>query len=182
MRAAARPGGNHRGRHQSLVLASFRPTWRQALAGALGPATLGGLAFAVTAITAPALLAAVDGRGTPIAGPPHLAWFAVLAPLPLGALGGFALRHRVGARVNELGVNCGTLGHDGFAPWRRVIDVRAERRHCRTVVVVYLDDGPALRLRAPYDGGLLGRDPQFEQKLFMICHLWETHRDWSRHN
>jgi hypothetical protein len=46
-------------------------------------------------------------------------------------------------------------------------------------VAIYLEDGSTLRLRAPYDGGLLGRDPRFEQKMFMICHLWETHRYWT---
>jgi hypothetical protein len=163
------------------VLASFRPTWRQALACGLCPGVLGALAVAMTAVAAPPLLDAVAGR-TPQPGvPPPLAWLAVLAPLPLGALGGFVLRRRVGARVHELGVQCGSFGPTGFAPWRLVVDVRAERRRCRTAVAVYLEDGSILRLRAPYDSRLLGRDPQFERKLFMICHLWETHRDWSRH-
>jgi hypothetical protein len=68
---------------------------------------------------------------------------------------------------------------DGFVPWRLVVDIRAERRRWRTRVAIYLEDGSTLRLRAPYDGGLLGRDPRFEQKMFMICHLWETHRYWT---
>jgi hypothetical protein len=66
----------------------------------------------------------------------------------------------------------------GDAPWHRIEDLRAERRGGRTHVAVYLDSGQVLRLLAPYDGGLAARDPQFERKLFMLRHLWETHRSF----
>ncbi|MFD0821871.1 hypothetical protein ACFQ0D_26950, partial [Micromonospora zhanjiangensis] len=95
------------------------------------------------------------------------------------ALTGFARWHR-SAVIDEMGVHV-RRGPDGFAPWRQVVDVRAERRRRRTVVMIYLDGDAALRMRAPFDGELLGRDPRFEQKLFMIRQLWETHRDWSVH-
>jgi hypothetical protein len=61
-------------------------------------------------------------------------------------------------------------------PWRRVEDLRTERRGGRIRISVYLAGGHALRLPAPYDGRLLSADPQFERKLFMLRHLWETHR------
>jgi len=179
----------YRGRHHRPVLASFRPTWRQALTRGISLGGLGSLVLGVLAVgwvasagtTGSALPDALAGR-IPGAGAPHgFAWLAVLAPLPLGLVGGTAVRLRIGARLDERGVQSLSLGFAGFAPWRLVIDVRAERRRGRTVVAVYLGDGTMLRLRAPYDGALLGRDPRFEQKLFTICNLWETHRDWSVH-
>jgi hypothetical protein len=56
--------------------------------------------------------------------------------------------------------------------------VRAERRGGRAHVAVYLDSGQIVRLLAPYDGGLVARDREFERKLFMLRHLWETHRSF----
>jgi hypothetical protein len=64
MRAATRPGGDHGGRHHRIVLATFRPTWRQALARGLGLGALGTLAMAPiasVAVTAPALAEIVSG-------------------------------------------------------------------------------------------------------------------------
>jgi len=45
------------------------------------------------------------------------------------------------------------------------------------VVAAYLDSGRVIRLRAPYDGGLLDHDPDFERKFFTLRNLWETHRN-----
>ncbi|MEV4760328.1 hypothetical protein AB0J86_35220 [Micromonospora sp. NPDC049559] len=162
------------------MVVTFRPTWRQALACGLCPGLLGSLALALAALAVPVLLEAVAGRPPQPAVPPAPVWLAALAPVPLGLLGGVLARRRVGARIDESGVRCGSPDAVRFAPWRAVVDVRAERRRYRTAVAVYLYDGSILRLRAPYDGCLLGRDPMFERKLFMICHLWATHRDWSR--
>jgi hypothetical protein len=33
-----------------------------------------------------------------------------------------------------------------------------------------------VQLPAPYHGGLLGADPQFERKLFALAVLWRSHR------
>ncbi|MEV1290298.1 hypothetical protein [Micromonospora sp. NPDC049679] len=164
------------------MLARFRPTWRQTTGRGL---FLGGLAALVLAlvmvgvVTGPALLDRMAGTRFGGVDLPPVAWLAVLAPLPAGAVIGVLLRRRFGADLDRLGIHGIPLALEGFAPWKLVVDVRAERRRRRTVITVYLDDGTVARLRAPYDGELLGRDPEFEQKLFMICHLWETYRDWS---
>jgi hypothetical protein len=184
MRAAIGPGGTPSGRHQRRVLAGFRPTWRQALAhglrlGGVGSVLLGAVAvgWAASAGVArppPVTVVAAAVPGAPDA--PELAWLTVLAPLPLGLLAGAAVRIRVRVRLDESGVFSRRFGAGRFAPWPAVVDVRAERRRGRTVVAVYLADGPPLRLAAPYDAGRLGADPRFEQKLFVICHVWATYR------
>jgi hypothetical protein len=180
MRAATRPGGDQSGKHQLAVLASFRPTWRQAFVSGLWAGVAGALALGGAVLTGPTLLVVfVDGTWQ-LRSPPQVAWLAVLVPVPLGLIYGVVIRRRIGARLDELGVRSVPLGLDGFAPWRLVVDIRAERRHGRTVVVVYLENGATLRLRAPYDA-VLGRDPRFERKLFLICHIWETHRNWRMH-
>ena len=136
-----------------------------------------GLAFlAVAATAAPRVAERIAGTGLGIAPLPPLVWVAVLLPLPLGLLGGLLLGRQVGVRFDAVGAHPLSLAPQSTAAWARVVDIRTERRRRRTVVVLYLRDGAMVRLRAPYDGGLLGRDPQFERKLFMIRHLWATHR------
>lgn len=179
MQTPARPRGAYRGRHHLSVLVNFRPTWRQALSGGLYLGLSGSLTLALTAFAAivvPTLLDKVAGTTLNGSTVPGAAWLAVLAPLPVCVLGGLTVGRRLGTRLDHEGVRSLPLAPDGLAPWALVVDVRAERRRRRTIVAVYLRDGSILRLRAPYDGELLGRDPQFERKLFMICHQWETHR------
>lgn len=179
MRAATRPGGDYRGRHHLTVLAHFRPTWLQATAQGLAVTALTAVAAAVA--LAAALLA--PGPVGDVIGDPgrsgYAAPLAAAAPLAVGLLALVVARYRPGPRFDDAGVYTGGLRSDGFTGWRHVADIRAERRRRRTVIAVYAEDGSARRLRAPYDGHLLGHDPHFERKLFMINHLWETHRDWS---
>jgi hypothetical protein len=125
---------------------------------------------------APPLAGRIAGTTFGIGELPALAWFGVLVPLLLGVLGGLLLGRQVGVRLDGVGVHPLSLARQSDATWGRVMDIRTERRGRRTVVVLYLRDGSIVRLRAPYDGGLLGRDRQFERKLFMIRHVWETHR------
>jgi hypothetical protein len=165
MRAATRPGGSEWRRHHTPVLADFRLTWRQALLQGL---RAGGLGSGVMI----AVVSAVPAEPEV----PELAWLAVLAPLPLGLLYGTLARFRARTQLDDSGIRGRSFGAYALVPWCRVWDVRAERRRARTVVAVYLADGATLRLRAPYDGGPLDRDPRFEQKLVMICQLWESHR------
>lgn len=180
MRAATRPGGDYRGRHHLTVLARFRPTWLQATARGIGVALLA-VVVAATAGAAAALLA--PGPVDDVVGGPgrfgSAVGFAAATPLAVGLLSVLLARYRSGPRFDASGVYTGGFRSDGFIAWRQVVDIRAERRRRRTVIAIYAEDGSARRLRVPYDGHLLGRDPHFERKLFMIFHLWETHRDWS---
>lgn len=164
MRAATRPGGNSRRRHQDPVLAEFRLTWRQALVRGLRWGGLGSAAVLVIVTSVPGERELSE-----------LVWIAVLVPLPLGALCGTATRFRVLTRLDETGIRSRSFGPRAFVSWHSAIAVRAERRGARTLVAVYLVDGSTLRLRAPYDGGPLDRDPRFEQKLVLIGQLWEAH-------
>lgn len=178
MRTAVGPRGGQRGRHQRAVLVTFRPTWRQALSAGLraGAATCLALTLLAGAATAaPRLTRHLTGT-TVEAAPPLPAWSAVALSLPLGTLAALLLVRQLGVRLDGVGVHPLAPGFQPVAAWTRVADVRAERRRRRTVVVLYLRDGTIVPLRAPYDGGLLGRDPRFERKLFLIRHVWETHR------
>lgn len=165
MRAALRPGGTRRGRHQRPVLAEYRLTWRQSLVHGLRAGGVGSAALLVAATVVPV------GRDLP-----DLVWVVVLAPLPAGLLCGVMLRAWAGTTLDGAGVRTRGYGPCRVAPWRLVVDVRAERRRGRTLVAVYLSDGAVLRLRVPYDGGPLDRDPRFERKLVVIAQLWEEHR------
>jgi hypothetical protein len=147
------------------ALVSFRPTWRQAIgrglcAGVVCAAVALVVAFVVPARLRPAL---------------------VVVPLVI-ALAGVVASRRAGTEIDEYGIRRTVPALPGVASWRQVVDIRPERRHRRTVVAVYLDSGETLRLPAPYDGLWLARDPFFERRLFMLVHLWETHRDWSVHS
>jgi hypothetical protein len=158
----------------------FRPTASQVLGrgaclGALvGLGLIGGLALlgALGVLTEAGLTARL---GVP-------PWLALAAPLAVGPVvgGGLAVLfgRDEGADVDDYGIRTIPSTADGDAPWHRIEDLRAERRGARTHVAVYLDSGQILRLPAPYDGGITARDPQFERKLFMLRHLWETHRSF----
>jgi hypothetical protein len=178
MRTAIRPRWGQRGRHHRAVLVIFRPTWRQGLSAGLRAGAAGTVALALVAagITVAPLAGRFVGTAFGTTQLPTVVWFAVLLPLPLGVLAGLLLGRQVGVRLDGVGVHPLSLAQQSNTAWARVMDIRTERRRRRTVVVLYLRDGAMIRLRAPYDGGLLGRDPQFERKLFMIRHLWATHR------
>lgn len=175
MRTAVGPRGGQRGRHQRAVLVTFRPTWRQALSAGLRAGVAGCLGLALPAATA-AVAPRLAGTRAGAATLPVPAWAAVALSFPFGTLAALLLARQLGVRLDGVGVHSLALGFQPDAPWTRVVDVRTERRRRRTVVVLYLGDGSMVHLRAPYDGGLLGRDPRFERKLFLIRHLWETHR------
>ncbi|HEY3009386.1 MAG TPA: hypothetical protein VGJ63_15140 [Micromonosporaceae bacterium] len=148
-------------------LVGFRWTRPQALARGL---RLGGFG----ALVAGAIALAV--------GPPPLVWAAVVgAPLALGAAVGLARRRHLGADVDDSGIHQVPAAPHSFAPWHQIEDIRTERRRRRTVVSIYLASGAAVLMRAPYDGPLLAHDPLFEQKIFTLLNLWETHRTWSPH-
>lgn len=144
-----------------VVLAVFRPTWRQVVGRGL---YAGG---ACAALAVPLVLAV--RAAAPVA----------LLMVVAAAFVGAATGRRCGVEVDELGIHRLPPAPSGSIPWKRVVGIRAERRRRRTVVAVYLDSGGTVLLPAPYDGEWLARDPLFERHLFMICHLWETHRDWS---
>ncbi|GAA4898391.1 hypothetical protein LX16_0942 [Stackebrandtia albiflava] len=105
------------------------------------------------------------------------AWPVVVAVGAAGAV--FAATHAVrgGIVLDETGVRpTGARSWRMRAEWHLVTEIRAERRGCRTVPVVYLASGRTWRLPAPYDAGLLERDTRFDQKLCVIRNLWVTHR------
>jgi hypothetical protein len=141
--------------------ARFRPTWQQALGRGLYLGALGAVL-----LLAAALLFGV-------------AWLwplCTFGPPVAGALTGALLRRRVGTEISAAGIRTVTPFGAGTQPWSRVVDLRAERRGARTVVSVYLDSGASVQLRAPYSGELFAADPQFEQKVFALSHLWRSHR------
>lgn len=140
------------------ALAVFRPTWHQTVARGL---YAGGAVAAVTSLVVLVLPAAYR-------------LIAVLLPAAVAAIGGAVVARRSRVVADDQGLRAG-----GVLPWRRVAGIRAERRRRRTVVVVSLDTGETVHLPAPYDGAWLAGDPLFERRLFMLRHLWETHRDWS---
>ncbi|WP_157756652.1 PH domain-containing protein [Plantactinospora sp. KBS50] len=161
------------------MLAIFRPTWRQIVAHALvaGSVTLAGVLLLGVLFTLARQRSAVGPR-MPV--DPAVAAGLAGALVPLAALGSGLVRWRTGACINSAGLRAGgPLGRTTFVPWERVTDVRAERRRRHTVVMVYGTDGVTRRLPAPYDGDLLAGDARFERKLFLVQHLWETHRSWG---
>ncbi|GAA1794937.1 hypothetical protein GCM10009682_15840 [Luedemannella flava] len=102
----------------------------------------------------------------------------VAAGAAVGALCGLALGRSVGVDVDDVGIHPVPRRAGELLPWRRVADVRTERRGARIVIAVDVA-GVTTRLRAPYDGWFLARDPEFEEKLFMLRNLWETHRSFN---
>ncbi|GAA1868285.1 hypothetical protein [Asanoa iriomotensis] len=156
----------------------FRPTWRQSLGQGMWMGLLVAGALALTglaAVLAPVVAHWLTGVHPQRSVPPQV-WWALALPVPVGGLVGLVVGRRVGADLDAVGAWAvpGALG--GSAPWHRVVEVRMERRGRRTVVALPLVDGSIVRLRAPYDGHLMGRDPDFERKQFRIRLHWETHR------
>ncbi|OLB80671.1 MAG: hypothetical protein AUI14_05960 [Actinobacteria bacterium 13_2_20CM_2_71_6] len=144
----------------SAVLASFRLTrWQAFGRGFLCGAGAGGaLALAV---------------GVPLLvfRPGALAWaLCGLLPLGLGLAGGLHGGRDRGADADDRGIH--------QVPWDTVVDLYTERCGHRTVVALRLDSGAVVRLPAPYDGWLLAHDPAFEDKVFTLRNIWETHRRW----
>jgi len=157
-------------------MVSFRPTPAQALGRGAFLGGVAGLALCLLTLMAWAV------RGEDVPG-----WFAgvtVLTGIAGGGLVALIFGRQDGADIDDLGIHPVRPGppgpHDGdFTSWRRVNDLRCERRRGRTQVVVYLDSGQTAWLRAPYHGRLLASDPGFERKLFMLRNLWETHRTFA---
>ena len=115
-------------------------------------------------------------RGRPDCGPDS-AILATFLPSYLVYAGG--LLRMAEARVDDRGVRPvpGVLPRIG---WEEVVDVYAERYGRLTVAALRLDSGASVQLPLPYDGCLLGHDPGFEDKLFILRQLWEIHRRWPR--
>jgi hypothetical protein len=153
---------------------SFRPTATQALGrGAYIGTVVGLLLLGALTVLAWAGLTARWGV------PPWLTLAAPLAVCPvIGAVYVLLFGRAEGADIDDFGIHTVPRTAGGDAPWHRIEDLRAERRGGRTHVAVYLDSGQIMRLLAPYDGGIVARDPEFERKLFMLRHLWETHRSF----
>ncbi len=151
--------------------AAFRRTPRQAAGRGL---YLGILAAAVLALAAAVLLL---GLRVLEAHPPAYPWIWILIFGVLVVVVVFGMP--VGVDADDHGLHAVPRSLRLSASWPDIVDVRAERRRSRTVVVVYLGSGAVLLLRAPYDGRLLAHDPGFERKMFTLLNVWETHRNWS---
>lgn len=159
-------------------MVSFRPTLTQAFGRGAYVGALVGLAFAVVTIVTWAL-GLTDKLGLP-------GWLAVAVPLVTGIAGGaftgLVFGREEGADVDDAGIHPAPRRDSlMYAPWQRIADLRTERRSGRTRVTVYFDTGQIARLQAPYHGRWLAADPEFERKLFMLRHLWETHRSYTIH-
>jgi hypothetical protein len=148
----------------ALVL--YRPTWRQAVGGSVVPA----LALLVAATLVQSLVEHLRGHRWPA-----VHWIAVAAALAVMAVVALLTRRR-GVAATEAGLRAVGPRRPRQATWQQVVDVRTERRGNRGVVLVDLDTGRVWRLAAPYDGPVLDRDPEFEEKLFTLRDLWETYR------
>ncbi|GAA0800135.1 hypothetical protein [Spirilliplanes yamanashiensis] len=149
----------------------FRPTWPQAAARGLVLGVLAGAVLLLVTGAVAVLGAALHRPGAPSPD----AWAALVAVPPLlGTALGAALGRWHAVEVDAYGIRVGPFATR--EPWARVVDLRAERRHSRTVVAVYLDGGTTVQLGAPYDGGLLEADPEFERKLFALSTAWRSHR------
>ncbi len=109
-------------------------------------------------------------------------WLAAIPIAVLALLGGAAgvsLGRVQGTDVDDSGLHPVPDQVGGYVAWRRVDDLYTERRGGRTRIVVQLDNGQVARLRAPYDGRWFAHDPAFERKMFMLRHLWATHRGYA---
>ena len=159
-------------------LAIFRRTPFQALGQGLFVGAIAGLLLVVVSAAAMAVRWLSGGHTPPTA----LEWaaYAFVWPLGVGAVVGMAFGARAGAVADDVGLKATPSTHRASAAWTEIVDIRAERRRSRTVVVVYPEDGPPMRLLAPYDGGALSHDAHFERKYFMLLNLWETHRSWKK--
>jgi hypothetical protein len=159
-----------------ITLAEIRRTPLQALGQGLFAGAVGGAILLLVSGVA-LVVRWLAGGGTPAY---TLTWavFAFGVPLAAGAVAGLFVGTRVGVDVDDLGLRMRPAAHRPYAPWLEIVDIRTERRRTRTVVAVYLKEGPPVRLHAPYDGGALSHDPSFERKYFTLRNLWETHRSW----
>ncbi len=158
------------------LLATFRRTRPQALGhGLFLGAVVGSLLFAAGLVAT--LVRDVTAHSV---WPYPWLWLllAVVLPVVIGGLIGTLTGSRTGVDADDLGIHSVPPLPRSFGPWPAIADIRAERRHSRTVVAIYLESGAVLRLRAPYDGRMLGRDPRFERKIFMLLNIWEAHRNW----
>jgi hypothetical protein len=155
-----------RGQADPTILATFRPTRRQVLGRRLhtGCAVGAGLGtlLAVPALVSPQPLAVVCLLGLAV-------------PVAVGLVGGLLGGRAAGVVVDDRGVR--TPAGSAIS-WQDIIDVYPERSDGRTVTVLRLGPASVVRLPAPYDGRLFAHDAAFEDKLFTLRHLWETHRRW----
>lgn len=156
-----------------MLLASFRPTPRQAVGrGLYLGAWFAGLLFVV------AIGLHVTGALAPALDSPLAVLAVVALPPVLGGAGALVLRGRRGIEADATGVR--QLGRVPAAQsWPGVSDVRAERHGGRIEVRAYLDGGAWVRLSAPYDGRLLAHDPGFENKYLTLRQVWEANRSWN---
>src|SRR5919199_2991760 len=129
---------------EHLVLASYRPTPRQALARGLYLGGLCALGLAVSGLLVWLFLAGVGVRWLP-------ALAAVtLAGAVLGGVAGLVRCRRRGTEVDDRGV-CAV----GYPSWPDVVDLRAERRGGRSEGPGYPHGGAWVGVAPPYHGGLL---------------------------
>jgi hypothetical protein len=158
------------------LLAAFRRTRPQALGHGLFAGTVVGAILLAAGIVATVVRGMVAAHEWPYA----WLWLllALVLPVVIGGLIGTLTGGRTGVDADDLGIHSVPPLPRSFGPWPAIADIRAERRRSRTIVAIYLESGAVLRLRAPYDGKMLGRDPRFERKVFMLLNLWETHRNW----
>jgi hypothetical protein len=145
-----------------LALASGTPGWNLAYWPVAGGVVAGGV---------------VAGGGV---GWGLMGLVAVAVPVPalavFGAVAGVLLGRDRGADVDEDGVREVPASPATFTPWRRVEDVRMERRNGRVRVALFMDSGEVVRLNAPYNGRWLAADRHFEQKVFLLRNMWEDRR------
>lgn len=133
-------------------------------------------AFTALVLTLPVLALAIDHS---------LMWIELAIPFLgfiVAAVVSVPLIKRGGVDLDKLGVHPVLPGpaRRDYAPWHQIQEIRAERRAGRTVPVIYLTSGKAWRLRVPYDGILLGKDPHFDEKLGVLRNMWETYHSWQQ--
>jgi hypothetical protein len=158
------------------LLAAYRRTRRQAI----GHGMVIGVAVGVALFVAGAIVAVARAAMSGGTWPDEPRWLlaALVLPPAIGAAAGALSGGRTGVDADDLGIHSVPALPRSFGPWSAIVDIRTERRRSKTVVAIYLESGAMLRLRAPYDGQMLGHDPRFERKYFTLLNLWETHRNW----
>jgi hypothetical protein len=161
-----------------LVLASYRPTPRQALGRGLYLGAFGALGLAALGLLMRVFHAGAQAHAGALRWVLTLVAVGLLAALA-GGLAGLLLCRRSGTEVDDRGLCRLRAFGPGDPSWRDVVDLRAERRGGRIEVRAYLDGGACVRLPAPYDGRLLAHDPGFEFKYLTLRQLWEAHRSWN---
>jgi hypothetical protein len=156
------------------LLAAFRRTRPQALGHGLYVGAVAGAVLLAAGLVAIFLHGMTSARGWPHA----WLWLLVVpvVSIVVGGIIGTTTGARTGVDADDLGIHRVPLLPKSFGPWSGIAAIRAERRHSRTIIAIYLQSGAVLRLKAPYDGKMLARDRRFERKYFTLVHLWETHR------